>query len=487
MISAVIVEDEKLIRRGLETHIPWKELGVDQIYSAQQAEEAFEICGRVKPDIIVSDIRMPGMDGIELCRKLREQFKDSQIIFVTGFSDKEYLKAAIELHAVSYVEKPVQVKELSEAVANAVEQVRRSRSYEKAVAYSVFTNSDRIGFAWTSDEYFTVGLLYFKNPEDKNENSSGLSAQIRQAAEELELHCAAENVSGKTEAFLFSGSQAAAEKRESLMQAVEKIVRDAGCQCYFSFGDEIRGREAISESYQSAQEALGSLSYRGWNGTGDAQEKRGNLADLAIDKSWMDPFTRTVTQKNRESAREFVRSFTAQLKEHCIYLDADVKYFYYAMENMILRFQGKGRNGNLEGHEQIEKAETLDELTEYICRMTEEQGEEEQNSSYLVQRVTDYMQEHYREADLSIKTLADQVYLTPTYLSNLYKKHRGTTIGQYLVDIRIRHAVDLLGDPKWKLYQISEMVGYEDPKYFAKIFKKKMGITPSEYREKMVL
>jgi YesN/AraC family two-component response regulator len=104
---------------------------------------------------------------------------------------------------------------------------------------------------------------------------------------------------------------------------------------------------------------------------------------------------------------------------------------------------------------------------------------------YTINKVVDYIRINYSDVDLSIKTLADYVYLTPTYLSGLFKKNMGITIGQYIVDVRIANAKVYLKDPGLKFYQISVMVGYEDANYFAKIFKKKTGMTLTEYKESL--
>ena len=90
-----------------------------------------------------------------------------------------------------------------------------------------------------------------------------------------------------------------------------------------------------------------------------------------------------------------------------------------------------------------------------------------------------------QDQDLSIGTLAELVYLTPTYLSTVFKKQTGLTIGQYLLEVRVENAKQKMRDPQLKFYQVSEMVGYEDANYFAKIFKKKTGVTPTEYKESL--
>ena len=486
MITVLIVEDEKVIREGLEKHIAWNQLGVEQIYSAQQAEQAFDICDRVKPDIIVSDIRMPGINGIELCRRLREKYPDSQIIFVTGFADKEYLKAAISMHAISYVEKPVNVAELTEAVVSAVNQIQKSRSYEKAIVHSVFTHSDQIHYEWTKDIWFCVGLLYFKSPEEKD--SGQISAKISQAAEKSGLHISVEDVDGRTEAFLFSAEKEMEESLGHMWEIIEAAVKGAKERCFFAAGYEIQGREAIKESYHAAATARESLCFQGWNNAVFSCVTYGKLNEMGIDKNWMEAFTRAVTRKEKTEALDIVENLSGELLKNRVIMDTNVKYLYYTMDNIVARYHRKENVESRRNKMEIEKAETIGELKNCICEIIEDslESDEDNKNSYIVQKVTDYMLEHYMEKELSIKTLAEQVYLTPTYLSNLYKKHTGQTIGQYLVNIRMERAIDMLKDPQWKLYQIAPMVGYEDSNYFAKIFKKKTGVTPSEYREKMV-
>jgi two-component system response regulator YesN len=128
MIKTIIVEDERLIREGIARQVPWEELRVDEVRTAENAETALTICGEWRPDIIVSDIRMPGMDGITLCTKLRKLLPGAQLIFISGYSDKEYLMSAIGLHAVNYIEKPVSLDELNDAVRSAVNALEKNRN-----------------------------------------------------------------------------------------------------------------------------------------------------------------------------------------------------------------------------------------------------------------------------------------------------------------------------------------------------------------------
>ena len=141
------------------------------------------------------------------------------------------------------------------------------------------------------------------------------------------------------------------------------------------------------------------------------------------------------------------------------------------------------------GTDFFENAQTYEEINCYLKKRTMALvGDAEvQKGIYVVQKVMDYIWKNYGDSTLSIKTLAEYVYLTPTYLSNLFKKGTGITIGQYIVDVRIENAKRLMKDPRLKFYEVACMVGYEDANYFAKIFKKKTQMTPSEYKESLSL
>lgn len=156
-MNVIIIEDETVIRKGLEKHMPWKKLEIDQVKLAANAENALEICNEFAPDIIISDIRMPGMDGTILCRKLRKQFPESEIIFITGYEDKEYLKAAIDLHAVRYIEKPISTRELSEAVTEAVGRIRSAQMQKSMYLHSALLNDAVLWTDTSGSKEFCVG------------------------------------------------------------------------------------------------------------------------------------------------------------------------------------------------------------------------------------------------------------------------------------------------------------------------------------------
>ena len=272
-MQVLIVEDEQIIREGILSRPDWAGMGITQLRSAASAKEAFAVLENYTPDLIISDIRMRGMNGLEMCRKIREKLPQVQIIILTGYDEKEYLKEAIELGVVGFIEKPLSLTTLR----HAIDKVRKN-------------------FAGTGQE-------------------SGLQP------------------SAKNDAAATAGENS---------------------------------------------------SFSGPDGT--------------------DPPSR--------------------------------------------------------------------------------RQEKEERSSLAVKKVMSYIQDHYWEEDLSLKILAEQVYLTPQYLSTLFKNETGMTVGQYMADHRIDQAKRMLDDPSYKLYQISGLVGYKDANYFTRLFRKKTGMTPMEYRNR---
>lgn len=181
-MKIIIVEDETIIRNGLVKHIKWESLGIKELRVAANTQEALAICESYVPDIVVSDISMPGENGIVLCRKLRKLFPEIEIIFVTGYADKEYLKAAIDLHAVRYVEKPINRKDISEAVREAVSRYQKTLEHKEAQLHTLFIDSASFPIDLRGKNVFRVGILQLGQKEGlaeiKQKLSEGLAERM---------------------------------------------------------------------------------------------------------------------------------------------------------------------------------------------------------------------------------------------------------------------------------------------------------------------
>lgn len=178
-MKLLIVDDEELTRRGIMSSINFEDLGISEIYTADDGLSGLEEARIRKPDIIISDVRMPRMTGIEMLQTLTSEFPNLVAILMSGFSDREYLKAAIKLKAVSYVDKPIQIGELNEAIKAAVDEVENKRSFSKEV---VTKSADQIVEKAASDNA-TIKLV----KDYISENYANSSLSVRDIGDYVQL------------------------------------------------------------------------------------------------------------------------------------------------------------------------------------------------------------------------------------------------------------------------------------------------------------
>lgn len=495
-MRVLIVEDESVIRNGMQKHIKWKQYGIEEVYAASNADEAFAVCEEMLPDIVISDICMPGMNGIELCRRLRSTLKELEIIFVTGYEDKEYLKAAIALGVVGYVEKPIRVPVIEERISEAVRRVNETKKKKAACLY-MFLQDCTSDLICTNDfQMFCAGMIHFRLGTETGHMKVQLSEELQMELEKQGYFFQAEKIAEDSIVFL-TGRKEREGFPESLRKtAAERIKRSlqmCGLDWFLAFGSIADERIKITGSYLNAREAGRMLACLGWNQCVFFDDNPQCSTETAVDKIPADLFRDAVAQKNQDGARKVLDELFEKLIKDETVMNGDVKYLCYSMESTLDRAQKElyflEEESEQKVHDFLETAETYREIQAYFRqRLTEIfDGNEAQKNHYLLNRAMEYIHIHYAEKEFSIQQLADYLYLTPTYLSALFKKSAGKTIGNYLLDVRVEKAKKLMRDPQLKFYHVAEMVGYEDANYFTKVFKKKTGLTPSDYKKSLEL
>ena len=499
-MKLLIVEDEKIIRSGLVRHLPWEKMEITEIHAVGNAQEAFQVCENIRPDIVLSDIRMPGMNGVEMCQELQHRYPELQVIFLTGYVEKEYLKAAIDLNAVSYIEKPIALPEVQKAIYRAVENIRKERIRKEAELHRILMSGTEAGKSLGEIDWCQVFLVRLQERESMH--------VVRQRINQWELFFQKSHllkltdvISPKTLALLVASrsGESGGNSIEKHLPFLLKSLEKCGIGNWFlAAGQKGKGSEDIPVSYQTAKEALKALAWKNWNCCVCYPLEQREYRPTEKERHILEEFEQKILHRQSSEAVKIVEDFYCQLIQEKTVLSYPVLHLTDEFWRVLMKNRqslSRGRNVNKNGDENMffpEEASTLKELSSMlrksiVIQMTDngkKEDSEEDRNCFVVQKVVDYMRKNYQDADLSIRTLADYVYLTPTYLSNLFKKQTGCTIGQYLTDLRIDEAKKRLRDPQYKLYQIAERSGYRDPNYFARIFKKKTGYTPSEYREK---
>ena len=501
MIRLLLVEDESPIRNGIYRHVHWQELGVDEVYLAENAEKALLIGEEHLPEIIVSDIHMPGMIGTDLCRAYREIVPDCQIIFISGYSDKEYLTAAIELGAVSYIEKPIDIRELSETISRAVTNIRGIDLTYRNALHSLFAagNSNKMHAQHVCEAVlaraggrFSHHLLILLHSREALPDlpaiGSDARGELQERYEDESWYVMSDDMGSCRYALLFSSSVCWDDLMCSKLCRILLSLRSDNARWFLSASEDLTDLSDVGAALPGAVECLKNLSFMGWNtwtrgnpGTADCR--------FTLSAETMHSFYKALADKNCHSAEQIVDACCSEMCESRYVMSFAVRNVFYALNQELARAESAlgSPKDDQEDMAFLDEAETIAALGAYvrdrIRRMLTQSREQKQN--YAVKTVCAYIRKHMQEPDLSTGILAEHVYLTPAYLSGLFKRTMGITLMQYITEVRMERARELLADPQMKLYQVANEVGYMDPKYFSRQFKKTVSMTPTEYRDQL--
>lgn len=268
----------------------------------------------------------------------------------------------------------------------------------------------------------------------------------------------------------------------------------AGYRLFLAAGRPFAGSDMLSRAYQDAQLALTALFYSGYGKLVQARSIQPASPHPDLDTLLFDHFYRALLSQNESEIKLILEQLSATLRQAKLQQDDWIRSVYYhlnhqinaARETLCLCSREQLEAVQNQHLQVLDQLDTLDDLQDYLLNKAREVmalKKQEESGTAVVAKVLRYIQHHYSEPDLSVRALADYCYLTPTYFSSLFKRKTGRTVGQYLTEYRMEKARLLLKDEGFKLYQVARQVGYEDANYFARIFKKQTGLSPSEYRE----
>lgn len=524
MARLLIVDDEEKTRQGLADYVNWAGLGIDEVKAAGNSEDAIKLCARFVPDIILSDIRMPGMNGIELCTYIKEQIPDCEIIFLSGYADKDYLKAAIELNAVVYVEKPVDIDEIEDAAKKAMQRIRQKRErmtpvLEDRTETSIARQAEILSFVAglrteTTEEkertairlfpgidlYFRVVLIQCSQAaENRLQYEERLQKMFAAAFQEINYELAFKDT---RHAVLICWSQdraALADDCESFRVLGEKIAawNWEKQRLFAAVGDFVTEQISIYQSYYTASVTLLKVFFDGYGKVKFYQE--GQTMRVEFDENLYDLFSACVDRRDSEEAIRILNEVYRCFRGQNNVIPSSIKNIYFRFGYRLeaaQRSENKNEKQNAQENrleeqychyiwEKFIALDTLQEIREYLEKKTQDTLRVPEYNP-VVWKVISFIRAHYSEEELSVRWLASKAYVSPTYLSRLFKEQTGKSVGQMIVDVRMEHARELLLDTDLKLQHIAVAVGYRDASYFAKAFKKAVGIMPSEYRKRNI-
>ena len=518
MIRVLIVEDETIIRQGIRSLIHWGAMDCQVVGECTNGLEAVSFLKETKVDIVITDIKMPGMDGLELCKHVYENYPSIQTIILTAYSEFTYAQTALKLRVHNYVIKTKFVKELPPAIEETVQYIKnleqansiQNRDHMKSLIFSGILDGSiaepsKISY-WLGqynldlENYFIVlsemifpGQFSGKTPDiarsmEAFKNFHDLAFQ--------KYHCFSMWLQGN---FLLNIIDFQEGTPSENMQSVVMVCNDvlSTVKNFMPF----KLNMAISQHHQDVSELI--LAYREAHTalnrslnenilsifTAQGNEETGSeLPDIY---STVDLLLKYYLDKETESAFAVLEQIVGQYKKSNQDLDR-IKIEALLLTSVFFR-KLTDNDINLENADRLEQAcsqniikcrslnamqgifqdllESLSKIEVNVCS----------NTNYLVQMVNNIIREQYHTT-LKLEDIAQTLHVNSSYLSRLYKKETGTSVITALNQFRIKKAKELLRSSQYRVSEVGALVGIEDPSYFTNVFTKYEGISPKEYK-----
>ncbi|MFD1772803.1 response regulator transcription factor [Paenibacillus rhizophilus] len=518
MYKVLIVDDEPVIRHGISAFIDWEKEGMSVEDHYANGAEALAALESLSFDILITDIKMPLMNGIELMKQAQALCPWIKVILISNYNDFEYVKEGLKLGAVDYLLKLTLKKDDLLAVLrrsiSMLEEERKQDSelslYRQGALYlerkreeqemkrwivqeQVSPAAAACAPVWLEEPYACV-YLTLDGAEEWRENSGYLYVQLLledlQEAFYERMEKGSALLVAESSLFLIFPKQeeeAAVRQVQVWKKGVEaewNISTSAGLAIGQGAGRLLKG---YAESRFACQrrffEGLGGLFESG----GPESNHEPSLPDLEHADDW-EPFFEMI--RNGDPASHAIDFALERWKNRALSPE-QVQHEACVLLAGTYRLKAGAKSLPSEQLELIRKTETLEQLASFMV------GELEQNcmsiipqlsdngyGGQLITRALEYIAAHFTE-NLTLQSVADTIHLSKSYFSLLFKKQTGRNFIDYLIELRIREAKRLLAQDDSRIYDVAQGAGFKDVKYFSKVFKKGTGLTPVEYRESL--
>lgn len=530
MLKVFLVEDEFVVREGIKNNVDWKSHGYDFCGEASDGELAFPMIQKLKPDIVITDIRMPFMDGLALSKLIKKEMPWIEIIILSGFEEFEYAKEGIKIGIAQYLLKPISgedlLKEVDTVAEKIIEKQKESEIREKYLremeenflkerkdlfqylvtgsksAAELLEMADKLNIDLSSMWYNIVLMVTKSINHAQNEYSNSL-VEIEEKSRELDddhILIFDRNLEGKAFLFKADSKEELETIQKDYLTKVVNILKDYENVRYFGgIGLPVNRLRELPVSFESASHAFAHryLVSESLILNGEEMRQREYLKKEEFDLSNVNP-----KQIDRNKIKEFLKVGD---KEEVIYF---VEEFFRDLGSSVMKSNMFRQYITmdvyfcvvdfLEGlqiqREEIEPfditsgiLQTQESAMEYVTCIVKkalELREKTASNRYgdVVDEVMRYIEENYADEELSLNVLASHVNFSPNHLSMIFSQQTGQTFIKYLTDFRMNKAKELLRCTGKKSSVISMEVGYKDPHYFSYLFKKTQGMTPTQYR-----
>ncbi|MBP5261581.1 MAG: response regulator [Clostridiales bacterium] len=528
LIKVFICEDESIVREGLRDMIPWEKYGFEFVGDAPDGEMALPMIRKLQPDVLITDITMPFMDGLALSKTVSSEIPGIKIIVISGYSDFEYARKAIELGVEQYILKPVTKADMIKALESTRKKITEESEQKDYLSqyeqeFKKFERfSHRAFFEKLVEGSMSVQEIY----EQSNQLHLNLTADVYNIViftiQDLQTATYTDNAAQVTEVLLnrflqypdfilfrcnlLSYAVLIKGDKERLPQLEDKCVKMIRERCeetssaldwYVAVGTPTTRLSGLSSCYADANRAFAYRHIFPNQHIFSAEHLKSeqyvpNETEInKIDVGKFDPmiiryFVQTGTLNEVETfANEYISSLESSLHS--------IMFRYYLLVSIRVNVELALKEAGIDQSEITKCLPTFDmnsaaeEVRGYLndiltVAIKMRDAEAQKRGNDITDSALNYVNQHYADSDISLDSVAEAINISANYLSALFSNKVGLSFVEYITKKRMAKAKQLLRSTSKRSGEIASEVGYKDPRYFSFVFKKYQGVTPSQYR-----
>ena len=543
MLKIFLAEDEVVVRETIKRMIPWEELGFELVGEAADGEMALPLLIRQQPDLLITDIKMPFMDGLTLARLAKKEIPGLKVVILSGYDDFNYAKQAIRIGVEDYLLKPITknalIERLSEIRSRYEHEKTQKEYYEKfqreMQAYEknssrdffealvggsmdmmeVYKRAEKLGLDIVAEAY-NVLIFTMNCDEDFSGQRDEYSSWEAESLELLENFFAGHSSAMLFRSNIFSYGVLLKGQRETIeentracVDEIRKILsrQDGRREWFLAVGQSVERLSQIQKSYHTASRAFSqrylydeNILYYDEMETmehpGGQAETEDNAYLQKVDVNALNPaiLQKFLSNGLQEETENFVKDYFYAIGQEPMESLVFRNYVILNVRFSVISFiKGLGCDTN-----EMESADTEEVLAEsgknmesaiaYAKKMISQAIEiRDQNSGNknrsILKTAVDFIDSHYMDEEISLNTVANVANVSSNHFSALFSQNMGQTFIEYLTTLRMNKAKELLRCTGMRSSEIAGEIGYKDAHYFSYLFKKTQGMTPSDYRK----
>ncbi|AIQ70198.1 response regulator transcription factor [Paenibacillus graminis] len=535
MWKIAIIDDERQVLKGMKRAIPWDELGAEWVGEAMNGEDGLEVIRHTQPDIVITDLYMPVMSGLDMMEQLRKEGFQGKIIILSGYSDFEHARAALRFHVTDYVSKPISLPTLKSILSNVVQELeeeeeKRIRQWElesKMTLYEPFVEKEWVRSAavgtldhaykdsarlppsylyWQESKHVTVGIELIRDER----------ARCLSVSDWNLFRFAVSNIACEVARKLFPDMEyTELHSTRALLiihpgpghpEQLEDKLEELGIRLSDSIGGYLKlvtriGVGGVKDTWtklsDSTEEAFRAMDQRALRVASahevymyreNSSSEPGNVALFPVKFSYK--LAAAMKASQEAEAHQLVLDYITEMKKqeglsqgYVQMLGSElwgiITYSLYesglVLDDLFTNDQIAKEISSLIVPDQL-AGWLMDKITR-ICSSRQWKGSSKHRQ--VVDFMTSYIHEHYAE-ELTLAELSNKVFISRNHLSIIFKNITGETFNNYLTRVRIEKARELLMERNMLVYEVAERVGYKNIPYFSTLFKKITGMNPTE-------